>query len=416
MGKILNFKELKNKKMNKRIIVYFIFFFIVFYILLSIYLLVKTPNETIMVDNGTLTLEEASTGYIIREETVLKGENYKNGLTPIVIEGERAAKGQTVFRYSGMEEEETKEKIAEINAKIQEALAKQPNILTTTDIKILEKQIDEKTQNLRKLTDVSVISEYKKEIEEILNKEAKIAGSQSKSGAYIGQLAKEKEEYENKLTSDSEYIQTPMAGVVSYRVDGLEDVLSVNDFSTITKDFLESLELKTGKIVSTSNESGKIINNFKCYIATVLESEAANTAEIGNKVKITLSSGNEMNGEIKYITKEDKDEVLVIIEIKQLTQELIEHRKISLNITWWSSSGYKVPNSSILEDENGLKYVIKRNAGEDKKVIVKVLRKNEKYSIIDIYKDEELNELGIEDIDKNQKITKYDNILLYPSK
>lgn len=416
MGKILNFKELKNKKMNKRIIVYFIFFFIVFYILLSIYLLVKTPNETIMVDNGTLTLEEASTGYIIREETVLKGENYKNGLTPIVIEGERAAKGQTVFRYSGMEEEETKEKIAEINAKIQEALAKQPNILTTTDIKILEKQIDEKTQNLRKLTDVSVISEYKKEIEEILNKEAKIAGSQSKSGAYIGQLAKEKEEYENKLTSDSEYIQTPMAGVVSYRVDGLEDVLSVNDFSTITKDFLENLELKTGKIVSTSNESGKIINNFKCYIATVLESEAANTAEIGNKVKITLSSGNEMNGEIKYITKEDKDEVLVIIEIKQLTQELIEHRKISLNITWWSSSGYKVPNSSILEDENGLKYVIKRNAGQDKKVIVKVLRKNEKYSIIDIYKDDELNELGIEDIDKNQKIMKYDNILLYPSK
>ena len=416
MGKILNFKELKNKKMNKRIIIYFIFFFIVFYILLSIYLLVKTPNETIMVDNGTLTLEEASTGYIIREETVLKGENYKNGLTPIVIEGERAAKGQTVFRYSGMEEEETKEKIAEINAKIQEALAKQPNILTTTDIKILEKQIDEKSQNLRKLTDVSVISEYKKEIEEILNKEAKIAGSQSKSGAYIGQLAKEKEEYENKLTSDSEYIQTPMAGVVSYRVDGLEDVLSVNDFSTITKDFLENLELKTGKIVSTSNESGKIINNFKCYIATVLESEAANTAEIGNKVKITLSSGNEMNGEIKYITKEDKDNVLVIIEIKQLTQELIEHRKISLNITWWSSSGYKVPNSSILEDENGLKYVIKRNAGQDKKVIVKVLRKNEKYSIIDIYKDDELNELGIEDIDKNQKITKYDNVLLYPSR
>ena len=41
-----------------------------------------------------------------------------------------------------------------------------------------------------------------------------------------------------------------------------------------------------------------------------------------------------MNGEIKYITKEDKDEVLVIIEIKQLTQELIEHRKISLNITY----------------------------------------------------------------------------------
>lgn len=415
MGKILNFNELKNKKMKKRYIVYFIFSFIVFYILLSIYLLVKTPNETVMVDDGTLTLEEASTGYILREETVLKGENYKNGLTPIIAEGERTAKGQTIFRYSGMEEEETIEKIAEINTKIQEALANQTNILLTTDIKNLEKQIDEKSQNLKKITDVSAISEYKKEIEVIVDKKAKIAGSQSKSGAYIGQLTKEKEEYEEKLNEDSEYITSPMSGIVSYRVDGLEEILSVQDFSTITKEFLEKLELKTGKIISTSAESGKVINNFNCYIATILESNIAKNAEIGKKVKITLSSGNEINAQIKYITKEENDKILIIFELKTLTQELIEHRKISFNITWWSSSGYKVPNSSVLEDENGYKYVIRRKAGEDKKILIKVLNKNDKYSIIESYKDEELNTLGI-DIDKNQKIEKFDNILLYPSK
>ena len=415
MGKILNFNELKNKKMNKRYIIYFIFSFIIFYILLSIYLLVKTPNETVMVDNGTLTLEESSTGYILREETVLKGENYKNGLTPIVAEGERAAKGQTIFRYSGMEEEETKEKIAEINTKIQEALANQTNILLTTDIKNLEKQIDEKTQNIKKLTDISAILEYKKEIEGIVSKKAKIAGSQSKSGAYIQQLTKEKESYEEKLNADSEYISSPMSGVVSYRVDGLEEVLSVQDFSTITKDFLEKLELKTGKIISTSAEAGKIINNFDCYIATILESTIAKNAEVGKKVKITLSSGNEINGIIKYVAKEENDKVLVIFELKTLTQELIEHRKISFNITWWSSSGFKVPNTSIIEDEKGYKYVIRRKAGEDKKILVKVLNKNEKYSIIEAYNDEELNTLGI-DINTNEKIMKYDNILLYPSK
>ena len=415
MGKILNFRELKNKKMKKKYIVYTIFGFILFYVFLSIYLLVKTPGDTIMVDNGTLTLEEASTGYILREEITLKGENYKNGLTPIVVEGERAAKGQTVFRYSGLEEQETKEKIEEINIKIQEALANQPNIFATADIKILEKQIDEKIQNLMKITDVSVIAEYKKQIMEIINKEAKIAGTQSRSGAYIGQLTKEKEEYENKLTADSEYITAPMSGVVSYRVDGLEDILNVQDFSTITKEALDNLELKTGKIISTSSESGKIINNFNCYIAAILDSDAAKNAEIGKKVKITLSSGNEINSEIKYVAKEKDDETLIIFELKTLTQELIEHRKISFNITWWSTSGYKVPNSCILENEQGLKYVIRRKSGEDKKILVKVLNKNEKYSIIESYKNEELNTLGI-DIDNNQKIMKYDNVLLYPSK
>ena len=415
MGKILNFQELKNKKNKKKYIVHIILGFIIFYIFLSIYWLVKTPSDTIMVDTGTLTLEESSTGYILREETVLKGENFKNGLTPIVAEGERAAKGQTVFRYNGIEEEATKEKIEEINSKIQETLANQPNLFTTTDIKILEKQIDEKTQNLKNLTDISTINEYKKQIMEIIDKEAKIAGSQSRSGAYIQQLTKEKEEYENKLTEDSEYITAPISGVVSYRVDGYEDILNVEDFSTITKNALNNLDLKTGKIVSTSLETGKIINNFKCYIATVLDSEVAKNAEIGKKVKITLSSGNEISSEIKYIAIEENEETLIIFELKTLTQELIEHRKISFNITWWNASGYKVPNTCILEDEQGLKYVVRRKNGEDKKIIVKVLNKNEKYSIIESYKDNELNSLGI-DIDKNQKITKYDNILLYPSK
>lgn len=102
-----------------------------------------------------------------------------------------------------------------------------------------------------------------------------------------------------------------------------------------------------------------------------------------------------------------------MFDLKTLTDELIQYRKISFNITWWSVSGLKVPNSTILEDENGLKYVIRRKTNQDQKVTVKVLKKNEKYSIISTYSDEELKQLGIDS--KNYiKITQYDNILLYP--
>lgn len=206
--------------------------------------------------NGALTLEETAIGYIIRNETVLTGDNYKNGLTPIISEGERVAKGDTVFRYSSLEEEETKSKIQEIDLKIQEAIAKEPTIFTA-DIKNLEKQIDDKLQNINNLTDVHTISEYKKEIQEIVSKKAKIAGSSSQSGEYIQELTKQKEEYENKLKEDSEYITAPIAGAVSYRVDGLEDALTPEDFSTLTEETLNNLDLKTGKIISTSRRKRK---------------------------------------------------------------------------------------------------------------------------------------------------------------
>lgn len=256
MSKIINLDEIRNKKFRKKYVIYLIFAIILIYIFYSIYLLVKSPNETVTIDSGVLTLEESATGYIIRDEQVLTGNNYKNGLTPIVPEGERAAKGQTIFRYSSSDEEEIKAKIEEINLQIQDALSKQPTRLPT-DIKNLEKQIDEKSQDLKNLTDIHTITEYKKEIEEIVSKKAKIAGSLSPSGSYIQELTKQKEEYEQKLTANSEYITAPEAGVVSYRVDGLEEVLTTDDFSNLTEEKLENLDLKTGKIVSTSTESRK---------------------------------------------------------------------------------------------------------------------------------------------------------------
>jgi multidrug efflux pump subunit AcrA (membrane-fusion protein) len=257
LSKIIRFEDLKNKKFEKRHIIYIIFAVIVIYIFYSIFLLVRKPTDTVTINSGVVTLEESATGYIIREEQVLKGNNYKNGLTAIVSEGERAAKGQTIFRYSSGQEDEIKAKIEEVNLKLQDALAKQTVITPTTDIKNLEKQIDEKTQNLRNLTDIHTITEYKKEIEELASKKAKIVGALSQSGAYIQELTKQKEQYEAQLISDSEYITAPVSGVVSYRVDGLEDALSTNDLSNLTEEKLENLGLKTGKIISTSQEARK---------------------------------------------------------------------------------------------------------------------------------------------------------------
>ena len=390
MSQIIDFNNLKNKKISKKHIIYFIFAIIILYIFYSIFLLVKTPTDTVTIKSGTLTLEESTNGYIIREETVLKGENYnnsaeesyvvnyKNNLTPIVSEGERAANGQTVFRYSSDDEDETKSKIEELNIKIQEAMQSQPPIFST-DIKNLDKQIDEKLLDLHTITDMHTISEYKKEIEEMVNKKAKISGEASPKGSYIKELIKQKEQYEEKLKNGSEYITAPVSGVVSYRVDGLESILNGSDFSNITEKKLEELGIKTGKIISTSQEEGKIINNFNCYLGAVLNSDAANNAKIGDSVTITLSKGNEIDAKVKHISKEENNKVLVIFELKTLTEELIQYRKISFNITWWSYSGLKVPNSSILEDENGLKYVERVKAGEIQNTCKYRLFKNSTY-------------------------------------
>lgn len=272
--KIINNKEINKKKM---LIVYVAAIILLIYLIYIIYLLIKQPTNVFTIEEGKLYKEETDVGYVIRNEKVVKGEKYKNGMEQIISEGSRAAANENIFRYYSNNEENLKQKIADLDLKIQTAMAEDTNIWGS-DAKILENQIDVKMQDINKITDVSKLIEYKKEIEGLVTKKAKIAGESSPKGSYLRKLIDERKKYEADLNSGAEYVKAPMSGIVSYRVDGLEDVLTPENFSNLSKEYLESLNLNTGKIVASNDESGKVIDNFECYIATVSSSGEAKNA------------------------------------------------------------------------------------------------------------------------------------------
>lgn len=402
------------KKLTKNKILISIILLIIFaYIIYAIYLLVKDPTDTFTVEEGTVSQEESAVGYVIRDETVIKGENYKNGMIQIISEGNRVAKGENVFRYYSKNENGLLEKIQKFDEEIQTALANETD-LYSPDLKQIEKEIDTKTEELNNLTDLQKIEEYKKEISKLITKKAKMVGELSASGSYIKKLIKQRSEYENELNSGSEYITAPESGLVSYKVDGLESILTTEDFSSLTKEKLDSFNLKTGKIISTSEECGKIVNNFECYIASVLRKRENQEMKVGTKAKIRLSSGKELDTEVSYVSEEN-DEMIVIFKLNELPDELINYRKISFDIVWWSYSGLKVPNQAIAQ-ENDKNYVVRNRAGYLSKLLVKVLKQNEKYSIVTTYTTDELKDMGYSnsEINSYKKITLYDEILLNP--
>ena len=383
------------------------------YIVISIVNLVKNPSSTFIVKNGKISKEETDTGYIIREETVLQGQNYKNGMEQISYEGSRVAKGESIFRYYSSGENNLKEKIKSLDIKIQEAIENNNDELTLADTKLLDKQISDKLSNINQLNNIQTIQETKKDIDNYVKKKAQIAGELSPSGSYLKKLIDERSTYENELNSGSEYITSPVSGIVSYRVDGLENILTTDDFSKYNKEFLSNLNLKTGQIISTSNETGKIVNNFICYIACTSRTPEANSAEIGDKVKITLPSSRIVDATIEYITKENDAEVTLILGFNESINELLLYRKINLDIIWWDSTGYKIANSAIIT-ENNLNYVIRTRAGYLEKVLVKVTHKGEDYSIVTNYSTSEIKDLEINSKAKTS-IMLYDELILEPT-
>ncbi len=416
--------ESKNKnrvieelRKHKRVIIMFVLLCVIIYIFCIVAKLIKNPTDTFLVEQGQIYQEEIANGYIIRDEVVVKGENYKNGMSQIKTEGERVAKGEAIFRYYSNGEDNLIKKIEELDKKIDEAMDNENNKIVSSDTKMIENQILEKIESAYNESNLQKIKEYKKDINTYITKKAKITGELSPSGSYLKKLIDQRSNYEKTLNSGAEYIKAPTSGVVSYRVDGYEELLTTKDFGNFTKDFLENLNLKTGQIIAATDESGKIIDNYKCYIATVLTSEYAQKAQVGDNVKIRLPSGNEVSASIEYINAEDNGQYVIIFKITKCVEELINYRKISLNIIWWSYSGKKIPNSAINYEKKGdneIAYVIRIRAEYQDKILVKKLKSNEKYTIVADYTSEELEKLGYtsEEIKSRKTISLYDEILI----
>lgn len=407
----------KKNIINKRkIIISILLFAIIVYSIIVVYKLIGNPVDNFFVENGEITFEESTEGYIIRDETIVEGNNYKNGIAQIKSEGDKVAKGESIFRYYSNNEEDLTKKIKDLDVKIQDAMSKD-NTLFSSDIKLLESQIEQKLVDIYEQNDIQKIKEYKKDINTYITKKAKIAGEKSPSGSYIKKLIDERTSYENKLNEGAEYVTAPKSGVVSYRVDGLEDVLSVDGFSKLNKKFLDDLKLKTSQVIATSEEKGKVINNFKCYLACYIKSDKAREAKIGDKVKIRLPNSKETTVTVEYISVEEDNGVLLVFGLENYVEELISYRKIAFDIIWWSDKGLKVPNSAILKDENNISYVVRNRAGYYEKIYVNVLRNNNNYSIVKNYTTKELQELGIDNnqISNRKSISLYDQLVLEPT-
>lgn len=407
-----NDDTVKSKK-TKKILIGIIVVIAVVYGVFMVYKLIKNPSNTFIVENGTISEEETVRGYIIRDEDVIEEKNKKT-IIKIKEEGQRVAKGDSVFRYYSDKEGELENKIAELDGKIQAVLENEENLLPN-DKKLLESQIENELDKVNGQNEISKLAEYKKTISSYITKKAKIIGENSPSGSYLKGLIEERTSYEEKLKQESEYITAPSAGMVSYKIDGLEKVLTTDNLNTFNKQFLQDLDLKVGKAIASSDVTAKIVNNYNNYIVFNSNSQEAKNAKVNDKVNIKVQNDEAIVAKIQNIIEEDDGSRTIAISVEKNIEELLSYRRISLDIIWWSASGYRVPNSAIKEIDN-VTYVVRNRNGYLNKMAVKVLKKGEDYSIVDSYSRDELLNLGLssKEISDLKTLTLYDEILLNP--
>ena len=365
------------------------------------------------IENGEISYEEPAEAIVIRDEILLNEEGYPNGFTSIAIEGEKVSKNSNVIRcYTSTEDEKIKQ-ISDIDNMINKAVEESGINVLSSDIINIEEKIEQYAETLNGLNDIQRIAEIQKKIEELMVSKTKITADASPSGSEIKQLINQRAKLVEELNNGANIVKSPVSGIVSYRIDGLEKSLKVGDFSYLNKDVIDSADMKMGATIPFNSNNCKIINNFNCYIATFMNTQKANSAQVGDEVTLRLTTGKTISSKIVYTGPESKDGRIIVFEIKEGIEDLVEFRKISLDVIWWDFSGYKVSNS-VLISRDGKNYVQKYKTTSSEIILVKVRRQNDTYSIISNYTDDEMKELGFsqEDINNRTKIKLYDRLLI----
>ena len=274
------------------------------------------------------------------------------------------------------------------------------------------------------------IKEYKKYINEKIEKKAKIVGELSPAGSELKNLISQRAEYEKELNDSERTLLSPSAGLVSYRVDNLENVLTYNSISSLTTTALKNLKTTLNGEIPVNQKKVKIVNNFECYVAVSMNSQEANDVKLNSTVYLRFKNTEDklIPATIEYISKESGN-VLIVFKIQSNVEELTKYRKIGLDVVWWSSTGLKVNKEAITyskiniaentsgdaeANESGdiastkqieLATITIKKAYYLETAYVKILKEARDFVIIDNYSDSELRNLGLSESEIAGRVT-----------
>ncbi len=223
-------KDEENKLSFLKILLAIIGIFCVLHLVNKGIKVLKNISQISVVEEGSLKFEESSAGYILRDEKVLQGENYKNGMVQIIAEGQRVAKDKPAFRYYSNGEDEILKQIQTLDDEINATIESSGMTIFSTDITNLELQIEKVVDSMYCMNDLGEIQDKKSELDTYISKKTKITGNLSPADSHVKSLIEQRNRLEGQLSNEAEVIKAPVSGILSYRVDGLEEILRCDRF------------------------------------------------------------------------------------------------------------------------------------------------------------------------------------------
>lgn len=343
---------------------------------------------------GTIEESVNADGVLVRDEILLEAAAFEGRYIPEVSEGERIAVASKVATILNKTSDSLLKELDEVNLKIMEARKNSAgkSDFFSEDMARLDTQIGQKVKDVIALSNNSSIAELggiRAELDKLIEKKAEIAGSIG-NDSVITPLLQQKADIQKRINSNTEQIKSDYSGIISYTIDGYEQLLSPKSLTKITPKQLEDIKPAAGPVPNGENTAhankplAKVIRGSDMYIAAVIDPSEAEEFKPDGQVSVRINdTGTVIKGVVSNISGAVDGKCVMIVRVNRELDVMSSARRINVDFISNSDEGLKVPLKvlrNISQDGSARIMLVKANVAAWAKVIVE--SSDKEYAII----------------------------------
>lgn len=357
-----------------------------------------TPKPTVLYD------EIEGRGLLIKSEKLYKSRATGN-IDYVANEGDKVAVGHEIVNIS-TSNEEIKSQLESVEKQLEELGIE--HYSHESDSGLLE-DIQKKISQ----GNYSEVSSYLEDLE-----------ASDENGNLISEKLEELLKKQNELSSHLEDLKLATlsedSGIVSYNIDGYEEILRPADFEKYTYDTLDFKTIEENLADKSSNESTtggnpifKIIDDYTWYIALKIEDERILEFEEGQVFDIKLDDEVTALGRITAIN-ENKSNGVMVIRFRDKLFEFYDNRLMDISLVKSKSNSFEIPSRSIIIKDGQAGVYINHIYGVVRFVPVLILYEDEENDITYVDRGNSKAYITI-DGEEVRTVTQYDEVFLNPN-
>lgn len=229
-----------------------------------------------------------------------------------------------------------------------------------------------------------------------------------------GELVRKGTKVADMISSGAGY-STEKNSLISYYIDGLEEVFTPEKMTSLKRDKIESLEIQVNDVRRESAITGeplyKVVDSSPWYVALWAEAKDVIKYEKNKKVSLNLPLG-QVKGTV-YDIIDSQGAWLILIRFTGYYEDLPKLRRIDAEIITSDYEGLIIPNRSITAADGKPGVYVKDISGEFVFKPVSVITSNGEFSLVEgsfFYNKDGDKEVKIKTVEA------YDEILNNPEK